>query len=202
MERVPGKRGLHKENVDLRRIFNARIFGEAAKERRIGEVVLRDMADDADDEERKELLSVFHKNPQKLKKLVDVFNAFIENNKKGPSRHEKRRSSSSLNVSSSHKSAASAVYTSAGEIDKSVTVESVTEKLEEWLPLKIDGNVLNERLENCKKASFIETFSLRLSTEEKQCICLVCKQPLGLPKKNMKDKTKLSISNATRHIAG
>ena len=164
---------------------------------------IRDMADDADDEERKELLGVFHKNPQKLKilpGLVDVFNAFIENNKKGPSRNKKCRSSSSLNVLASHKSAVSAVYTSAGEIDESVMVESVTEQLEEWLSLKIDGDVLNERLENCKKASFIETFSLRLSTEEKQCICLVCKQPLGLPKKNMKDKTKLSISNVTRHM--
>ena len=158
---------------------------------------IRDIAEDIDDEEeRKELLGVFHKNPKKLKilpGLADIFQRFIANNK--PEKIDGRKSSSSQPVFSK---SVPPVNKSAGDIDESVTSSSLTEQLEEWVSYKFEENHLQERLQNCLKEQFKDTFSLDVS--KKECICLCCKQTLMMPKKNYSGKIKLSITNITRHL--
>ena len=158
---------------------------------------VRDISEDIDDEEeRKELLGVFHKNPKKLQilpGLFEVFQSFISNNKRGKIDGRKSRSSQPVFSKSPPP-----VNTSAGDIDESVTTSSLTEQLEEWVSSKFEENHLQERLQNCLKDQFKETFSLDVS--KKECICLCCKQCLLMPKKIYAGKIKLSISNITRHM--
>lgn len=158
---------------------------------------VRDMAEDIDDEnERKELLGVFHKNPKKLKilpGLVDVFQAFIQNNKSEQMHGKKSRSHQTVSSNSERP-----VSTSDGEIDPSVTSSSLIEQLEKWVSCKIEENYLQEKLQNCSKENFSSTFSLNIS--KKECVCLVCERTLLMPKKISSGKTKLSISNVTRHM--
>ena len=169
-------------------------------------VFIRDMAEDMDEDERKEVLGVFRKNPQKLCIIPGcsaIFKQFLEVNKSESNATEKDQPQSSRannNATSSRKSETT-VSTSAADIDESVTEASVGEQLEQWLSKEADEAVVKERLSNCKKSSVSDTFSMRWTADDRRCVCNVCSQTITLPKKKMKDRVVLSISNVTRHIS-
>ena len=171
---------------------------------------IREMADDMTEEERRDLLGVFNRNPQKLRIIpgcVAILEKFIEDNKSKSKEGENfllgslSTSNSSSSGRTNSKMNVTLLNTSAGEIDDSVTEESVSDQLKEWWDsiLKEDG-MLAEKLVNCKKDSFADTFSMKWTGDDRKCICEICEVPLVLPKKYKKDSVVLSISNVTKHM--
>ena len=159
---------------------------------------IRDMADDLDEGERRNLLGVFHKNPNKLKilpGLEEIFKTFLHSNKINQGREEKGNDSARKSLPMS-----SPICKSTSKVDESVTIESVVEQIEEWQLQKVPEEVLKERLKNCDRTLFVETFSMKILKNEIKCKCVVCNTPLAMPKKVQVNKTKLSISNVTRHM--
>lgn len=159
-------------------------------------IFIRDMAEDMEEKEKKELLGIFFRNPQKLKilpGLEDVFKKFLEACKpNGQRKKSKSTPKEHLNLGKS---------ASSGELDSSVTLESVEAQLDEWSAKNLDEAVLQERLDNCQHASLKQTFSLKWSgIDEMKCVCKICKVLLSLPKRQRNGVVKLSISNITRHM--
>ena len=72
-------------------------------------------------------------------------------------------------------------------------IDSMSEQIEEWSKT-IDEGILKERLVNCNKALFVETFTLKISIDRMRCICLTCNTELVLPTKKY-GKQNIFITN-------
>ena len=92
---------------------------------------IRDMAEDMDSAEKKDLLGVFAKNPQKLRIIPGCAGIFVQFIQSNMTESECPPPSRAKGVGPSVRS--ESTVTSAGAIDESVTEYSVTDQLEQWL---------------------------------------------------------------------